>query len=293
MNIESIVTPIDFTDESIKALELAISIADKFDATIKLLHVIDIPSNTLRDEVESVLSGNLGNVGSIPANASESGDAAGFMIAMLNQVKERFAALKAKYPDAKLEEHIKTDAEQQYLYNFVTTEQTDLFVVGTNGEAGTERSKAADIIRMAHAPVITVTEEALPFIPKKILFASDFNDISDSIISILKGYSTAYDAEMHFASINTPGFFSSSKELDTTIKSFAEDNLFKNYHHHVYNAYHVEDGVIDLAKELEAELIIMATHGCSGISRWFIGSAAETVALNAGIPVMTLNDKIK
>jgi len=46
------------------------------------------------------------------------------------------------------------------------------------------------------------------------------------------------------------------------------------------------DVILDYAKQHEVDLIIMSTHGRSGISRWFFGSVAEKVIRHATIPVL-------
>ncbi|MFO8090118.1 MAG: universal stress protein [Desulfatiglandaceae bacterium] len=48
----------------------------------------------------------------------------------------------------------------------------------------------------------------------------------------------------------------------------------------------VEDRIIDYAKEEKIDLIIMATHGRSGVSRWVRGSVADRVLRMAQIPVL-------
>ena len=46
------------------------------------------------------------------------------------------------------------------------------------------------------------------------------------------------------------------------------------------------DEIVDYAKTTEADLIVMATHGRSGISRWVYGSVAEKVLLGASSPIL-------
>jgi nucleotide-binding universal stress UspA family protein len=48
----------------------------------------------------------------------------------------------------------------------------------------------------------------------------------------------------------------------------------------------VEDRIIDFAKDENVELIIMATHGRSGVSRWVRGSVADRILRMAHIPVL-------
>jgi nucleotide-binding universal stress UspA family protein len=49
--------------------------------------------------------------------------------------------------------------------------------------------------------------------------------------------------------------------------------------------------IVRLAKELPVDLIIMGTHGRTGISRVFLGSVAEMVVRRAPCPVLTVRPK--
>jgi len=48
--------------------------------------------------------------------------------------------------------------------------------------------------------------------------------------------------------------------------------------------------IADLAEEIEAGLIVIPSHGYSGVRRWFLGSVAERVVQLAACPVLVLKD---
>ncbi|NPA90733.1 MAG: universal stress protein [Chloroflexi bacterium] len=48
------------------------------------------------------------------------------------------------------------------------------------------------------------------------------------------------------------------------------------------------DVIADFAQEKEIDLIVMATHGRSGITRWAFGSVADRVLRSAGRPVLLI-----
>jgi nucleotide-binding universal stress UspA family protein len=48
------------------------------------------------------------------------------------------------------------------------------------------------------------------------------------------------------------------------------------------------DSIISFAEKESADLIIMSTHGRSGIGRWFMGSVADKVVRHSKIPVLTV-----
>jgi nucleotide-binding universal stress UspA family protein len=50
----------------------------------------------------------------------------------------------------------------------------------------------------------------------------------------------------------------------------------------------VAEHILQQAETLKADLIVMGTHGRSGVERFFLGSVAETVIRRALCPVLTL-----
>ncbi len=51
---------------------------------------------------------------------------------------------------------------------------------------------------------------------------------------------------------------------------------------------HPSNEIIDFAENNNADLIVMGTHGKSGIDRFLLGSVAEKVVRNSKIPVMVV-----
>lgn len=49
--------------------------------------------------------------------------------------------------------------------------------------------------------------------------------------------------------------------------------------------------IIDFSKEAGADLIVMCTHGRSGISRWVLGSVALKILTRAETPVLLVRSK--
>lgn len=50
----------------------------------------------------------------------------------------------------------------------------------------------------------------------------------------------------------------------------------------------VADTILDVANEINADVIAMSTHGRTGPARWLIGSVADRVVRNSKIPVMLI-----
>ena len=56
-----------------------------------------------------------------------------------------------------------------------------------------------------------------------------------------------------------------------------EENLSKG---------HAAEVIVDLAKEITSCLIVMSSHGRSGIGRWVLGSVSDRVVRHSGVPVL-------
>lgn len=53
----------------------------------------------------------------------------------------------------------------------------------------------------------------------------------------------------------------------------------------------IPDRILEVAKAEGADLIIMGTHGRTGLAHLFLGSMAEKVLRNAPVPVLTVRDE--
>ncbi len=59
----------------------------------------------------------------------------------------------------------------------------------------------------------------------------------------------------------------------------------------VKTGHQVAVEIIDYAKEIGADLIVMCTHGRSGITRWVLGSIALKVLTRAETPILLIRSK--
>lgn len=76
-----------------------------------------------------------------------------------------------------------------------------------------------------------------------------------------------------------------SKLLDERSKRFGDRGVQVKTHLKLGMAY-VE--IVQLAKEIGAQLIIMPTHGRSGLQRFILGSVAERVLRTSPVPVLVV-----
>jgi len=76
-------------------------------------------------------------------------------------------------------------------------------------------------------------------------------------------------------------------ELQKALKDLAEKKTGATVETHLVEGIPYKE-VVRLAGELEADLIVMGTHGRTGIKHLLLGSVAERVVRSSRIPVITV-----
>lgn len=138
----------------------------------------------------------------------------------------------------------------------------------------------------------------------KILVPIDFSDYSKSALSYAVDFAKFFNAELFLIYVVEPVIYppdfsmgqiaipSVDLEMDKRAKEEL-DNLAKKQIPKELNAQTiVKTGkpfieIIETASEIKADLIIIATHGHSGVEHILFGSTAEKVVRKALCPVLT------
>jgi len=145
---------------------------------------------------------------------------------------------------------------------------------------------------------------------KKVLVPIDFSDYSKAALRYAINFAKMFKAEMILVYVVEPVIYppdfsmgqiaipSINSEWDTKAKEEL-DKLAKN---EIPDSIKVTNliktgkpflEVIDTATELDADIIIIATHGHTGVEHILFGSTAEKVVRKAPCPVLTLREPIK
>ncbi|ANQ48466.1 universal stress protein [Flammeovirga sp. MY04] len=289
MKIKNILVPTDFSVEANNALEIAIQIAEKNDASLSLLHVIDVPTINHYDSLSVFGAGDVGMEDPEIYNH--------YTNKLSKVVDDKIKKIIDTYPNIKIEKHIEFDSLQRHLADFVSKEETDLIVIGSQGINGLDEllvgSNTEKIIRLSKVPVLTVKKKDEQFEPKNIVFASDFHKVNNGAIATLKLFQEIYDSKIHMVKVITPSNFEATPYSIQQLNEFAELHQFKNYEVHSFNDFSEEEGIRGFAQFIDADMISLTTHGRTGIQHLLLGSIAEEVANHAVRPVLTFNKKMK
>lgn len=74
-------------------------------------------------------------------------------------------------------------------------------------------------------------------------------------------------------------------EIESDLASLDVDLPTDRVRFHVTSGQPAKD-IVDLARELDCELVVMGTHARRGLSRWIIGSVCEPVLRHCPCPVL-------
>ena len=136
---------------------------------------------------------------------------------------------------------------------------------------------------------------------KSILVPTDFSKQSQSAIRYGIEFATKFGAKLHIlhvvqdVSIFIPEMgFIIEPMLLAAGKSLA-DFLEPYKHHGIELISHCQEGnpldeIISLANDENIDLIILGTHGHTGLAHLFLGSLAETLVRKSPCPVLSLRN---
>lgn len=143
---------------------------------------------------------------------------------------------------------------------------------------------------------------------KTILFATDFSESSDHAFQYALSLARKFESRLgiiHVISepVDLRGFYVphiSFDKLEEEIEQGALKMMEKFCRTHVHDYAKVEsfvvpgipyDEIIKKAEEIGADLIVVGTHGRTGLDHVLFGSTAEKVVRKSTIPVMTIRIK--
>ena len=143
------------------------------------------------------------------------------------------------------------------------------------------------------------------FAPKNILVPTDFSKHSDAALNIAADIAATYDANIYFLhavdntitrkSIDYGISYEEIKQLEENSVNASAEKLkkqsanIKNDRIKIINVTKIGDPAEVILKEQKAkkiDLIVIPSHGRSGIVRYLLGSVATKVTKSAKCPVM-------
>lgn len=298
--VDTILVPVDFSAASAKALHYACTLAKAFGARLQLLHVdeagIDAPALALA-----------------------------FPIAPGGQLRrlEQFAA-GISLPTRGLRCHVRAGRAFDEVCKAARELSADLIICGTHGYRGMARfflgSTAERIVQHCSSPVLIVREHEREFVaPRRgrtkgngrsvrldrILVGTDFSENSRHALVHAVALAKRFGAELVLTNAIYPQYYATNaeylpfdygsllaetrREAKADIAKLVKEARFGE----VSCRTRIEDGhpgetLVKVAEEERADLIVLATHGRTGLPHVLLGSTAQHVVRHAHCPVLVI-----
>ena len=152
------------------------------------------------------------------------------------------------------------------------------------------------------------TKKEAPIRLAKILVPVDFSEASQKALSYGLAMASQFSAELILVHVVEPPFYPTElgyvpvevETLNRGIRAAAEKQIEKWTRQHVTGSDapktfvrvgHPYREITQAAKELGADLIVVSTHGYTGLKHVFLGSTAERIVRHAGCPVLVVREK--
>jgi nucleotide-binding universal stress UspA family protein len=121
---------------------------------------------------------------------------------------------------------------------------------------------------------------------RDVLFATDFSSASEPAGRVARELARQWDGTLHVAHVVPPVTdpADASKRLERLGTSLGDGLSVKT----ALLSGRVARHIIDYARETSVGLIVLGTHGRTGVSRALLGSVAEAVVRLAPCPVLTV-----
>jgi nucleotide-binding universal stress UspA family protein len=296
MNYRNLVVTTDFSSTANHAVKQAIILASRFKAKLTILHARveheDDPT-TITAKLKSI---NLGD----------------------EQLKERIRKnLPENYERYSVEIDylvIKGYSAHSAILKYLNSNKTDLIIIGTHGRSGVERfligSVAEKVVRHAPCPVLTVSEKSgikdnFPVIVVPFNFGKHsklaLHAAAELAVYMGKELHLIYvvDQEVHPA-LYSWGMKSvldiipdivqkAEKEMDKAAAEIPEADKI-----HIVKKVDAGEPYKEIAhyvKEVNADLVVIATHGLVGLDRLLLGSTTERIIRSVKSPILSLKLK--
>ena len=275
--MKKIIVPVDFSNLSSDALDFAIEFNTLVKGEILLLHVLELPNYSFN----------------IAGEVAQSRPEDFYNGQVIKAAHDRLQQWADKVVEAgqKVAIRMKHGNPYQNISAEIVEEKAHWIVMGSTGASGLSEvflgSNTERVIRHSDCPVITIKGQTQIADMKNIVFASDLSDEQNWVAYKAKDVQELFNLNMHIVKVKTPHNFLTEKAAMEQLTAFSKRNYFENSTLNTIEGDYPDEGIIAFAEQVNAGLVIIGTHGKTGLAHIFGGSRAEDLANHSKIPVMT------
>ncbi|GAA4011905.1 universal stress protein [Hymenobacter fastidiosus] len=286
--MKNLLVPTDFSAESHHAFAVALQLARRMGSRVTLLHVVEVPETA---PVSAPPGGSAGGTG-LPHSDGGMDDV--LMLQLLHETRRRMHELVSEArrtaPTVPVRDLVLTARTDSAILQAIEEQHIDLVVIGAQIHPGREGlfegSHTEQLVRLAPCPVLTVKYAVADFAPRRILFASDFTAEADQAVRGLRQVQALFpEAELHLLQVIEEE--ARSAAVRAQIAAFAQRHGLQHPRPAVFIDSSPSEGIPRYARQVQANLLVIPTHGRTGLRRFLQTSIAESVATHAFPPVLT------
>jgi nucleotide-binding universal stress UspA family protein len=203
---------------------------------------------------------------------------------------------------------VRTGVPHEAILEYATEQGVDLVVMGTHGRTGVERyllgSVTEKVVRLSDAPVLTVksmAEDAVTYPYEDVLVPTDGSDGAAAATDLAVDVASTYGARLHALSVVDTMAMGLDVRSDAVVERLegearravetverraadtavaaTETAVERGTPHGTIRSYAEANGI---------DLVVMGTHGRSGLERYLLGSVAEKTVRTSPAPVVTV-----
>ena len=217
---------------------------------------------------------------------------------------------KHAQPDVLLHTMIDDGDEASVIVDTAAAEEIDLIVMSTHGRTGFSRwylgSVAERVLQSAPCPVMIV-REARPF--SRILITLDGSPLSERALGPGFTLANCFDSAVTLLRVEQPedidhDFMADLDALEQGLGSQVRDDLYYQTERYLSRVaaqcQHLSSqkvqtmplkgpiakGILEAIEAEEIDLVVMSTHGRTGLRRWVFGSISEKIMRRAQCAVL-------
>jgi nucleotide-binding universal stress UspA family protein len=288
----TIVFATDLSDRSAEAFRMACSVARE-EATRLIILTVEEPVPV----TEGVGFGEMGVPVYLPAAEASQRDE------LLRQMRERFIPglpIDVEY-------QVRQGQAADEILKVVEETKADLLALGTHGRTGLDRllmgSVAERVMRHAPCACLAVRSAAATKPIRTILHPTDFSPHSEGALRVARALAREHGARLVLVHV-----VPMERAMGVVPEVLMDLDIGREALRDVQNRIeaadlkfpveaHLKRGepaetILDAAREYQADLVVMGSHGRTGLGRLLLGSVAEQVLRGATCPVLTVKQDV-
>jgi len=273
--MKRILVPIDFSSDSINALEHAIVIANKAEAKLRMIHIgngkkLDVPLY-FRDY-----------------SSKEQYSPDDFFQILVEKYKDKIEVpFDYKLREGKVHKEITNQAKY---------DDTDLIVMGTHGIGGFEAfwigSNAYKVVSNAECNVMTIRNGFLRIGINNIVMPIDISKETRKKVDATMKIAELCNATVHVVTvreIDRPKVIARLDQYSQQVCEYLEAKGINYVKGDLYGK-NITDITINYANEINAELISIMTEQVENTSNLWLGKYAQQMVNNSPVPVLCVHN---